>query len=51
MKKNYFAPEMKVVKIKARHNLLISSVEMYGKNAGGTAMSREFDDDFDDFDE
>ena len=50
IKKIYLKPGMKVVPLR-KQQLLSSSVNMYGKNATGTAMSRGFDDDDFDFDE
>lgn len=49
MKKTYMQPEMKVVRIKKQHLLAGSPLGMYGKDATGEAMSREFDDDDIDF--
>lgn len=43
MKKNYFAPEMKIVKIKAHQTLMVGSVNMYGRNAESEAMATEYE--------
>ena len=48
MKKTYINPTTKVVKLH-RQNLLLN-MSMYGKNATGEAMARDFDD-FEDFDD
>jgi hypothetical protein len=43
MKKNYFAPEIKIVKIKSLQTLLAGSVNMYGENANSEAMAPEYE--------
>ena len=43
MKKNYFAPEIKIVKIKSLQTLLTGSVNMYGRNATDEAMATEYE--------
>ena len=48
MKKTYIIPEMQVVKIATQQMLAASttSIEFGAPADGGTAVSREFDDDF-----
>ena len=50
MKKTYKNPTMVVVKIQTRHMLASSpaAVNIYGSDATGNAMGREYDFDFDD---
>ena len=46
MKKTYNIPTLEVVKIETQQ-MLAGSVGMYGKNATGEGMSREFEFNFD----
>ena len=41
MKKIYQNPETKIVKVQTAKMIAVSSLEMYGKNATGPAMSRQ----------
>ena len=51
MKQTYINPELKVVKLQTQQMLAVS-IQMYGANATGAGMSREFDyDDEEEYEE
>ena len=43
MKKIYKNPTLEVVKIQTSQQMLTGSVQMFGKDATGSGMSREFE--------
>ena len=50
MKKTYIAPSFIMVDLKPRQILAASTVGMYGTNATGEGLGREYDDDIEDED-